>query len=168
MITQEYLKAIMRYDKKTGNLFWTNVSKYHSEKNGCRVGSRQATRNKVYLTTKVDGKNYKVHRLVFFYFYGFFPESIDHIDGNSLNNRIENLREATNYQNTQNHTRVKNGSGLPCGVRKAVSGRYQARITANKKVYHLGIFDTIEEAKTAYQLKRKEIHDAPASRTIIK
>jgi hypothetical protein len=84
---------------------------------------------------------------------------VDHIDGNGLNNRKENLRMATRSQNQYNsRRRVDNPSGYK-GVRSYKdTGKWQARITANKKQYHLGYFDTAEEAHKAYCEASKKLH----------
>jgi hypothetical protein len=76
---------------------------------------------------------------------------VDHIDGNALNNQKSNLRLATPSQNQHNaRLRIDNPSGYK-GVRLyKPSGKWQARISAQKKQYHLGYFDTIEEAHQAY------------------
>ena len=55
-----------------------------------------------YLRCRVDGKYMLVHRIIFAIHNGYLPKSVDHADGNSLNNRPGNLREATQSQQLQN------------------------------------------------------------------
>lgn len=83
---------------------------------------------------------------------------IDHKDGNGLNNQRANLRHVTNRQNQQNRHTTK-ASKYP-GVtfrtgRKKV--KWRSRITINKKVKHLGYFDSEIEAFKAYQIALREI-----------
>lgn len=83
---------------------------------------------------------------------------IDHRDGNTLNNQRFNLRHVTNRQNQQNRHTPK-ASKYP-GVtfrtgRKKI--KWRARITVDKKVTHLGYFDSEIEAFKAYQIALREM-----------
>ncbi len=72
--------------------------------------------------------------------------TVDHIDGNKLNNRRSNLRACEQALNGKNLKKKKtNTSGYP-GVRQTKSGTYNVRITVNRKEIHVGNFDTFEEA----------------------
>jgi hypothetical protein len=79
--------------------------------------------------------------------HGVWPaDVIDHINGNPLDNRIENLREATQAQNLGNcKKRVDNTSGHK-GVATVWNGSWRATIRGR----HLGTFATKEQAQTAY------------------
>jgi hypothetical protein len=70
---------------------------------------------------------------------------IDHINGNGLDNRKYNLREATRGQNRQNTDRVRSNTGF-----HGVVVRITAAIGVDGKVIHLGTFKTVEEAAIAY------------------
>lgn len=84
---------------------------------------------------------------------------VDHINRNSLDNRIQNLRIATNSQNQHNtKRRVDNSSGIR-GVRFE-RGRWRAQIKRNGKNFHIGSFSTSHEAKLAYDQKAKELSDS--------
>jgi hypothetical protein len=96
------------------------------------------------------------HRLVWLWVHGYLPEQIDHIDGNRLNNRIANLREATTSQNHGNMARpTKNTSGYK-GVRQR-GKRFSANIKTNGQMLYIGTFATAEEAHAAYCVKAKEL-----------
>ena len=74
---------------------------------------------------------------------------VDHIDGNGLNNRWNNLRHATPKQSNANAFRPQNATGF-IGVSETPAGRWQARARKEGKRYHIGVFDTAEEAARAY------------------
>lgn len=77
-------------------------------------------------------------------------EHVDHIDNNPLNNTRANLRVATHAQNQANAGVSKNNKLGFKGVHILPSGRYRAAITVNKKLRHLGVYDTPEDAHQAY------------------
>lgn len=88
-----------------------------------------------YYRTIFAGKKYLNHRIIFFLNFGYCPDCIDHIDGNSQNNKISNIREASKSQNNCNRKFVKNSSGHK-GVYRHSSGKYQywrVRIWKNSK-----------------------------------
>jgi len=89
MVAQEYLKQL--FDYQDGQLI---------RKNG-RLAVIKAGKKR-YERITVDGKAYALHRMVYLWNHGYLPEIIDHIDGNRENNKIENLREATQQQNCLN------------------------------------------------------------------
>ncbi len=105
-------------------------------------------------------KNKKIHRLVAEAFFNN-PEKkkcVDHIDGNRLNNTDFNLRYATHQDNNRNSSmRSDNTSGC-----KGISWfkrdkKWRAQIRFNYKLYHLGYYDDLEDAKKARQEKAREL-----------
>ena len=90
-----------------------------------------------------------IHRIV-----NATPEGMDtdHINGNRLDNRRENLRSVTRSQNSYNRSIYKNNKSGYKGVQLyAATGKYHAAITVNKKRIFLGSYDTPEEASKAYE-----------------
>lgn len=79
---------------------------------------------------------------------------IDHINGNSLDNRKSNLRIATKRQN--HHHQASWKGVCPKGV-QPVRGRFNARIFCDGINYYLGIFNTQKEASDAYDAKASEL-----------
>lgn len=75
---------------------------------------------------------------------------VDHRDGDKLNNRRCNLREATQRQNSKNTRLAKNNTSGFKGVSKAGPNRWRARITVDLKELNLGRFSSREEAAAAY------------------
>ena len=139
-MTQSRLKELLHYSPDTG--LFTRLTKVR----GSEIGSICNTiSNKGYIHIKLEGKNYRIHRLAMLYVYGSIPRLVDHIDQNKLNNRIDNLRSATFFQNSSNQCLPKNNTSGHIGVAK-VDNRYQARIKYKGKVRHIGSYLTIDEA----------------------
>jgi len=150
----------MYYHAESGDFVWLDTPR-----NSRRVLHKQAGKfQDGYLMVRLFKQAVYAHHLAWFYVYGVWPEqSIDHINGNGLDNRIENLRQATSSQNNQNYVfRKPNASGMPTGVNKTVSGKYGARIKANNVMYYLGLFPTLDDASAAYRNARIKLHDCPA------
>lgn len=83
----------------------------------------------------------------------------DHIDGNGLNNRRENLRLATKAENGRNsRIRRRNKSGFKGVHLHKQSGKWRARISTGSKLVCLGLHETPEEAHAAYAKASIELH----------
>jgi hypothetical protein len=82
--------------------------------------------------------------------------TVDHINGNPLDNRLQNLRICTNAQNAQNKLNVYNKSTGCRNVHFAKNG-YVVEMTVEGKRYYLGRYKTLEEAKNIAIAKRKEL-----------
>tara|TARA_R110002012_G_scaffold306538_2_gene511321 strand:+ start:590 stop:1120 length:531 start_codon:yes stop_codon:yes gene_type:complete len=106
-----------------------------------------------------SGKSFKIysHRMVYYLQYGELPEFIDHIDGDSSNNSISNLRAATRSQNMRNRKSDKNSSSMYLGVGWVKAGaKWVARIKIEGKVKHLGYFTDEQEAARVYNKEASE------------
>lgn len=154
-LTPELVRELLDYNPQTGD-FVRKVSRM-SNKIGTSPGHR---RNGGYHVIFLANKLHLAHRLAWLHFYGSWPKNnIDHINGNGLDNRIENLRDATYQENGQNIRRAKT-SNKSCGV-LGVSphqGKWAARITVEGKTKRLGCYDTIEEAYEAYLQAKRKLH----------
>ena len=97
------------------------------------------------------GKQYRAHRIVWLLLNGDWPKScIDHIDRNTLNNRIQNLRECTRGENKQNEKiRKDNKSGYKGVYFHKQSEKWRSVISLNKKRISLGLFESPEKARDA-------------------
>ena len=153
----EYLKTRISVDVAQGSVYWIDATKHHRNLIGKQAGSvRKGHHGKHRWVVKVDGIGYPRAHLVYLFTFGeWCTDQVDHINGDSLDDRSENLRKATGTENAWNHKKRARRIDLPMGVRN-MSGRYQARIAYNKKMIHLGSFDTPEQASAIYQQKRKE------------
>lgn len=99
---------------------------------------RKTSEGLTYVST--NSRNYKsteLHNVV-----NDTPEGMhtDHISGNTLDNRKENLRTVTPQDNTRNSSRSKNNTSGITGVSLKADGTYRAYITVNRKQIHLGNF----------------------------
>ena len=89
---------------------------------------------------------------------------VDHINGNSLDNRRINLRLVTAQQNKFNSVVKRDKKHkLPKGITRRKTGMYQARIMHNRIDYYLGNFVTIEKAEAAYKAKAAELFGSYAA-----
>lgn len=170
MITQTKLKEIFTHDNITGNL------RYRVKVRGTTrgIGDIAGKINNVgYRSIGINGREYLEHRLVFLYYNGYIPEQIDHINLNKLDNRLENLREATFSQNECNKAiRSDNTSGYKGIVktyRKDILVGYRAKVTItngkqttiskhfNVKTYS-SLEQTLQEAVSWVTEVREQIH----------
>lgn len=117
-----------------------------------------------YRRVRVDGAYYYVHRIVWMLSTSKeIPEDlfIDHIDGNRLNNAIDNLRLATAMENQHNKFRQSNGTSAYKGVwYDSVKGFWKASIRYKEKRHYIGQFETELEAAIAYDKFAAEIQGA--------
>lgn len=114
-----------------------------------------------YIRLRLNNRAYVAHRVAWFFVYGVVPSNyIDHINGNKKDNRIANLRECTNQQNTHNSaTRVDNKTGFKGVSWCSKNGKFRAQIQLlSKRRISLGFFEAPELAAAAYQVKAKQIH----------
>ena len=122
----------------------------HDKPGGVRTGDSAENRIPAgYRQIVIKRRRVLAHRLAWFITHGAWPtEYIDHIDGDRANNRISNLRQATNSQNTFAQKKTKRGDFR--GIRP-VGNRWRAQIGAGSRLRHIGYFDSAEAARAAYR-----------------
>jgi hypothetical protein len=138
---------------------WFEYGKYNPYYNYREIDLSKLKLNLGYYKTGIEVKNigYKsvaIHQLVAAAFLGYkfmgYKNVVDHIDSNTLNNHLENLRVVSHRENMSKEKTIK--SGLPTGVCFDKScNKYKAQIVINGKNKHLGRFKTIEEAQEIYK-----------------
>lgn len=151
--TLEEMKEHLKYIPETGQFIRLTYKDSHPSK---IAGSPN---NHGYIRIYVLGRVYSAHRLAFFFTHGRWPDGeIDHINGDRRDNRIENLRECSRFQNIQNVRRTK-ANGVPKGVfwDKRFQ-KWQVQIRANGRKVHVGYFKEITEAEAAAIKARQELH----------
>ncbi|MDJ3280084.1 HNH endonuclease [Salmonella enterica] len=92
------------------------------------------------------------HRVVYFLVHGEWPDTVDHINGNRKDNRIENLRAATKRQNLCNLTKAR---GFYFAKQQ---GKFVAQICNYGKNRTIGSFNTALDARAAYLRAKLEEH----------
>jgi len=156
MITQSRLKKLFRYDHEAGvfvRIISTSSNAHAGDIAGC-IGNRG------YVQINISGRIYVAHRLVWLYVHGRWPvDEIDHKNGIRDDNRLKNLREATRAENQQNRSIISsNTSGYPGVDWNKRKMKWRARISINGQKKWLGYFDSPENAATAYQDAKHQIH----------
>ena len=155
MLTQPDLKKLFDYDPLTG-LFTNKTVRGHGRvKIGEVAGSIYANG---YRYIEINGKAYRSCRLVWLYVYGEFPATfVEHRNGQKSDDRLENLRLATNGENQANRGTPSNNTSGTKGVRfETDRWRWRAQIMINGKSKNLGRFKTRDEAMVAYEKAAKE------------
>lgn len=156
MITKSLADEWLNYDSDTGLFSWKK-----KPRGKVQVGDPVGTLHKSgYLMLKVKGERSAAHRVAWLMHYGEHPKMmIDHINNNSADNRISNLRLATNQQNGWNRKNNKNNfCGLKGSHLHKASGMFRARIMVNGIEHYLGEFKTAIEAHEAYCYAAKKFH----------
>ena len=166
-LTQEYLKEALDYDSETGDFTWRVRPENHFKTlsamrwTNSRFSGKAAgcVSNIGYIAIKISGKSFGGQRLAWLYSHGILWDGdIDHINGDPLDNRLENLRAGSKSENQQNQKRPhgKTKSGF-LGV-IAQRNKFVSIITTNRVRIYLGIFNTAIEAHNAYLEAKRKLH----------
>ena len=165
----EFLKALFDYSATTGvikhkprnpNMFDDG---FHSaEVQARRWNTRYANREAFtsldthgYRQSHVQGSLLRGHRVAWALHHGKWPSGqIDHVNGDRADNRIENLRDVSLWENAKNRSLQSNSSAEVMGVYWAPElNKWRARIGVGGKCKHLGVFvskcDAVEARKYA-------------------
>ena len=159
----ELLRKLLRYEPETGKLFWRersreaftcdrsyktwNAKNAHNEALSHHEPTGKTSQR--YKRGSIFGTNYMAHRVCWAMFYGVPPSKfIDHINGNPIDNRIDNLRDVTKKENSRNQKfRSTNKTGV-CGV-SWNKGRRSGFWVATISGIHLGSFSCFDDAVRA-------------------
>jgi hypothetical protein len=159
--TQEYLHEKFIY--KDGKLLWRSGVRFGKEA-GSIAGSRHPSRQ-----IKVLGRLQSTHRLIFLYHHGWLPEVVDHINRDSLDNRIENLRSCNSRENCRNSAGQKSRKSKFKGVWYEEKGnRWRAQLKIEGKRVHLSQHTTEAEAAQAYNEAAIKYHGEFAFLNLVK
>lgn len=145
-----YIKKILLYCPKSGKLTWrrrgNQTPSWNTRFAGKEAGSLHNSNGITYKRVVIDGKKYYAHRLAYAIHHGEWPSVIDHIDGDGLNNKAENLRGVTQSENQKNHRLHKDNKSGISGVHFSDRlGKFVVRIGKS----HLGCYETLLDACAA-------------------
>lgn len=157
-LTARRVRALLTYDESTGVLRWQRRS--GSRGAGAIAGCLAADGVRARYLIGIDGKSYLLHRVIWLYVYGAFPAGqIDHINHDSSDNRLVNLRAASNQQNSWNQPlRKANTTGFKGVCFDKSRGKYVANIRDGKRKINLGRFADPEMAAQAYKQAAIKLH----------
>ncbi len=104
-----------------------------------------------YMTINRLGMRVYQHRFIWYIKNGCLPKQVDHIDRDRCNNKIQNLRDVSNQQNSFN----RDAKGY-CWHNP--SSKWMAYICVDGRQIHLGLYDNEYDAKEAYIHAKKRHH----------
>ena len=149
-LTKDSLHEMFEY--RDGGLF-----NRYTRSSRAMKGERAGSVKDRYRSVGLGGEYHLEHRLIFLMHYGYLPQFIDHIDGNPLNNRIENLRECTQTQNLANRQLFKtNNSGHKNVCWEKKNKKWRVRIGKDDKRIDGGLYTCIDDAhKKACEMREE-------------
>lgn len=148
------LKELLEYSYELG-VFFNKTTRCNRSIKGAVAGSDDG---KGYTCIRIDGVNYRAHRLAWAFHYGEWPCGwLDHINRDRMDNRIENLRIACPALNAQNRIISSKNKTGHTGVRKAEVG-WVVSIGYSGRQHYIGTFRTLEEAVQARKAAEKVHH----------
>jgi AP2 domain len=152
--SQAELKRLFSYDPATGALTWrvnTGTKNF--------IGKRAGTPCDYYWRVSINGKLFLASRIIWKWMTGVDPINlIDHCDTNGLNDAWTNLRQADYSQNGSNcRAKARTLKGAYYHDR---NGRWLSVVMHKGVRYHLGYFDTEQEAHDAYVIAARKLHGA--------
>lgn len=155
MPSLDEINKLVSYDKETGDFMW-KIYRGGKAKANTKAGS---LRPDGYLQLSINYKGIKLQRLAWYIATGNDPldMEIDHINGIKTDNRLCNLRIATEAQNCFNRKKRSDNTSGYKGVTK-MRNKWAAAIAYNKTRKFLGIFETPLAAYIAYQEASKKYH----------
>lgn len=170
-ITPELCRQLLRYEPETGKLFWLprsddcGLAMPPASSGGWNAwNGRHAGKPALcckfagYLTGRIDNKLMQSHRVIWAIVHGYWPDMIDHIDGNRSNNLLSNLRSVSKAENNRNQQlHATNTSGRVGVFWSAGRRKWAAAIRVNGKQTSLGRFVTFEEAVAVRERAEREL-----------
>ena len=163
-VTQKMIREMFEY-RDDGNLIRRHSVGGNGNYAGRVIGTTpKKDRSNRYSTTKVNGQHWCVHKLIYLYHYGVVPDQLDHINHNTTDNRIENLRPVNASQSASNRTLFKTNTSGAKGVSwHKASNKWFVYVDVNKKRKNIGYFEDLELADLVAIEARNKYHGAYAN-----
>jgi hypothetical protein len=167
----ELLNDILEYNKDTGILTWKyrkleyfDIHATYGRMVAYKIWNKRfpgvrafTTKNKGGYRATIFGKNYLAHRIIWKMVYSEEPRTIDHINGDDSDNRLDNLRSVSPAINSKNCKLSKrNKSGTPGVLWRKKDKLWTATTTLNRKIISLGCYKNKEDAIAARKAANKE------------
>ena len=161
-LSKEFLCNL--FDYRDGEIYY-KISRSRN-KAGSKAGAYRKHDNAYQVT--INGKHYLIHRIVFMMHHGYFPEMIDHIDGNRANNKIENLREATHSQNAHN-AKLRCDSAIGKKNIRYIKrdSLWRVDVQVNKNRIYCGSYKDLELAELVAMEARNKFHGQFANHGVL-
>ncbi len=168
LVDPAIVRELIDYDPETGRFTWLprDRSWFASQRAyqmwNTRFAGKPAFTAKDAMGYHIGAVNSyycKAHRLAWAWVYGEWPlADIDHVNHDKADNRIANLRLADPASNAKNRGRQRNNASGRTGVHwHKVTSKWTAKIAVEGKEYHLGLFDSFEDAVYARAAKEKQL-----------
>lgn len=154
-LTATRLRELLHYEPSSGQFTWLPTGNDANPRRGRAAG---AINSAGYLVIRINYKLYYGHRLAWLYVHGAWPERLlDHRNGVRSDCRLSNLRQADDTQNAVNRATQSNNTSGITGVSRW-KNRWRAATWRDGKQWHLGLYDTAEDAAQAYRRAVVDLH----------
>ena len=175
-LTQQFVREAFDYDPETGVLTRRRLDRrwfrrdqdwrdYNRRWAGLEVGG--VTSSKYVQVTILGEQALYVHRVIWLWMTGDWPDEIDHRDRDRRNNKWSNLREVSHTENGRNQRMRKNNTTGVTGVYRTKQRKFWASIGSSRagNFKYLGRFDTLGEAGEARRMAQEQYGYSPGHGT---
>lgn len=161
ILSVDDMRELVKYEPDTGKCYWkVREPKWFPDRvaissdSACKSWNKNFSGKEIksvnqfgYIAFQILGNDYKLHRFIWEYVTGGKPDSIDHINGDKLDNRICNLRNVTFSEQMRNMPlRFNNKSGKSGVSWDKPLGKWKVGISVNNKNIYLGYYHNLQEA----------------------
>lgn len=159
-LSLDRLKSLLKYNPDDGLFTW--IKKPAARSNRIKPGDIAGCRknDSGYIVINIDGSSFRAHRLAWFYVHGYWPDgNIDHINNIKDDNRICNIREASDSENGWNTGKPStNTSGVKGVSWEKQTKKWLAQCWVSGKHYRVGRFSSFDAAVDAMAKFRERHH----------